>query len=80
MSAWHRLRARIAAWYEGTYVPPPANDVVGSLVIISTGHMARPWLARALDAVGRFWLAHWQWIIGILVVLLGLALNFFRKG
>ncbi len=68
-----KLRERITDWYRGTYVPPPPNDPNSLLVIISSGHYKQPLLAKLLGAIGKFWLAHWQWIIGTCIATIGIV-------
>lgn len=70
---WVKERERIVNWYRGKYVPPPPNDSGSALVFIAPDHYERPALAKILQRLGTFWLAHWKWIIGI-VVAIGLAL------
>ena len=66
------LVEKIRTWYHGKYVPPRPNDPDSSLVIISPGHYEQPAFAKFLRTVGRFWLAHWQWIIGTAIAVTGL--------
>jgi hypothetical protein len=68
-----RARERIAVWYQGVYVPPPANDPNSSLMFISPGYYEQPAMAKLLRRAGAFWLDHWKWLIGIAVAI-GLAL------
>lgn len=67
------LIATLREWYRGKYVPPPPNDPDSPVVFVSAGHYEQPLGARALGLLGRFWLAHWKWIITTaLAVLIGL--------
>ena len=66
------LAERIRDWYRGTYVPPPPNDPDSPIVIISIGHYEQPLLAKLLGISGRFWLDHWQWIIGTALAVLAI--------
>lgn len=61
---WPELRERIAKWYQGTYVPPPPNDLNSSLVLISAGHYEQPALAKVLHRLAIFWDDHWKWVSG----------------
>jgi hypothetical protein len=63
---------KIKAWYRGRYVPPPRNDLRSELQFCSVGHYEQPALAKLLKAVGLFWLAHWQWIIGTAIAVIGI--------
>ena len=38
-----------------------------------TGYYEQPALAKVLGVLGRFWLAHWQWIIGTVLAIIGLV-------
>lgn len=60
---------KIKSWYRGTYIPPPENDPHSSVVLLSLGRYEQPLLAKILGALGRFWLAHWQWIIGTTIAI-----------
>lgn len=64
-----RIAERIAAWYRGRFIPPPANDPGSGIYFVSPGHYEQPWLARVLAAGGRFYLRHWQflWTMGVAV-------------
>lgn len=66
-------------WYRGKYVPPRPNDPNSSIVMISPGHYEQPVLAKCIGALGRFWLAHWQWIIGTFLAITGLFLTLGQK-
>ena len=52
----------IKKWYRGIYVPWK-NDPESNVIMFG-GDCHRPLLARGLTVIFRFWLAHWQWIIG----------------
>jgi hypothetical protein len=64
------LRERFTEWYRGRWVPPPPP---GRHVVFLMGHYEQPRLARILGVLGRFWLAHWQWIIGTALVIIGIV-------
>jgi hypothetical protein len=38
-------------------------------------HYEPPALAKALGTIGRFWLAHWKWIIGTAIAMVALWLR-----
>jgi hypothetical protein len=61
---------RIKEWYRGRWVPPPPP---GRYLVFTMGHYEQPALARILGVLGRFWLAHWQWIIGTALVIVGIV-------
>jgi len=60
---------RTKDWYRGPYVPPPPP---GRHIVFLTGHHEQPRLAQVLGTLGRFWLSHWQWIIGTGIAIGGL--------
>lgn len=66
-------------WYRGRYVPPRLNDPNSSIVVLSPGRYEQPVLAKCLGALARFWLAHWQWIIGTFLAIIGLFLTLGQK-
>jgi hypothetical protein len=66
-------------WYRGPYVPPPNTHPDSGLVFI-TGSYNPHWTAKAAQAAVAFWLAHWQWVVGTTIALIGLALAFKRLG
>lgn len=71
---------KIKEWYRGRYVPPPPNDPRSSLVFVSPGHHEQPILARVLGTIGRFWLAHWKWIVPTIIFpLVGLMYHHFSR-
>lgn len=73
------LAERLREWYRGRYVPPRPNDPNSPIIVISLGHYEQPVLAKCLGALGRFWLAHWQWIIGTSLAIIGLFLTLGQK-
>jgi len=64
---------RLKSWYRGAYVPPPENDPNSRVIFISPGHHQQPALAKFIGIVGRFYLAHWQWIIATTLAVLALV-------
>lgn len=71
------LGEQIREWYRGKYIPPRPNDPNSPIVVISPGHYEQSLLAKC--ALGRFWLAHWQWIIGTSLAIIGLTLTIGQK-
>jgi hypothetical protein len=63
---------KLKNWYRGRYVPPPPFDS-DSIVIFGLGHYEQPPLAKLLGVLGRFYLAHWQWIIGTALAIIGIV-------
>lgn len=67
------LIERIKEWYRGPYVPPAPNDPNSPMVFLSLGHHEQPPLAKLLGVICRFYLAHWQWIIGTLIAVFAIV-------
>jgi hypothetical protein len=67
-----KLIDKIKDWYRGEYVPPPEDDPDSSIVIVSLGYYEQPPLAKFLAMIGRFWLSHWQWIIGTVLAVVAI--------
>lgn len=59
------LLSKYKKWYLGKYIPPE-NDP-RSLVVRVLGHYKRPFLAKILSGIAKFWLNHWKWILGFLL-------------
>ena len=58
---------KIKEWYHGEYISPPDNAPDSPFVRISPGYYKKPFLAKAFQRIGKFWLNHWQWILGFLI-------------
>ncbi|WP_057162668.1 hypothetical protein [Lysobacter sp. Root916] len=54
---------KLKEWRRGRYIPPPPSDPSNQIFFLSLGRYEQPVLAKLLGALGRFYLAHWQWII-----------------
>ena len=63
---------RLRIWYRGRYVPPPPIDHE-SIVIFGNGHYEQPPLAKMLGVLGRFYIAHWQWVIGTVLAVIAIV-------
>lgn len=74
-----RLIEKIKNWYQGKYVPPPPNDPNSLIVRFSAGHYEQPVIAKILKMIGQFWIAHWKWIIGIVIAIAGIVVSFNKK-
>jgi|TARA_R110001592_G_scaffold119690_1_gene323029 hypothetical protein len=72
------LRNKIKEWYRGEYIPPPENDPNSGLVFISPGHYRKPPLAKVIEVSSKFFMAHWQWVIGTTIALVALYLQFIQ--
>jgi hypothetical protein len=64
---------KLAEWHRGEYVPLDREDDE-RFPVLSGGYYIQPPLARAIDALIRFYLIHWQWIWTTLIALVGLYL------
>ena len=64
---------KIKEWYRGRYIPPPSNDPNSELFFLSLGHYEQPALAKLLGTLGRFYLAHWQWVIGTVLAFVAIV-------
>jgi len=68
MSADDRSLFRwIERWYDGRFVPH--DNPPGSAVVFLGGTYERHWTARVARVLIEFYLQHWQWIIGIAVLI-----------
>lgn len=78
---------KIKLWWRGQHIPlslqemierthlrfgedPPREDL--------SEMFHRPLIARICNRIGRFWLRHWQWIIGTVIALIGLYLLYLQ--
>ncbi len=66
---------RIRLWYRGKYIPPRKTVPWEPFVFVGPGHYEQPLFARILGAIGRFLVARWQSLIGILIALLSILVN-----
>ena len=58
-----KIVERIRHWHRGTLLPPRYNGPNSAVVFFQLDRYQQPALARVLDVIGRFWLAHWKWIV-----------------
>ncbi len=70
------LREKIRKWYEGQFIPHD-NDPYTSVVLIG-GTYQHHWTASVVRTLLKFWLDHWQWIIGTTLAVCGLIIAVFR--
>ncbi len=69
----------IKTWYRGKYIPPPQNDIDGSVTIISPGYYEKPVFARFLCVVGLFLSNHWKWLVSSALVLVSIIVTLLKK-
>jgi hypothetical protein len=57
---------------------PPTTAELFDKPIPGEGHFEAPFFARIINGIKKFWLAHWQWIIGtfVAIVIGGLTVCF----
>lgn len=65
-------------WYRGPYIEPQNNPRSGLVFLM--GHHRPHWTAKAAQAVAAFWFAHWQWVIGTSIAVVGLAVALKKLG
>jgi hypothetical protein len=70
MSKLKSIESRIHNWWLGKWVGLSDKDG-----IFISGHLERPWLAKAFDYIRR----EYKWLIGVLLVLLGLYIAYIRQ-
>lgn len=66
------LIEKLKNWYRGRYIPPAPDDPNSQVFFLDLGHYERPALAKLLSAIGRFYLAHWQWVIGTVLAIVAI--------
>ena len=37
-----------------------------------------PFVAKALNSIGRFWLRNWKWLLGFMATLIGLFIGYLK--
>ena len=73
-----RLKKMVVDWYHGPWVGHE-NDPRSDLIFMTGGHKPH-WTARIAQCVVGFWVSHWQWTIGTVIALVGLAFAYKRLG
>ena len=71
---------KIKEWYRGKYVPPPENDPDSLVVVISPGYYKQPLVVKSIRQIGKFWLNHWQWILGFIIAVAALIVAIIKLG
>jgi hypothetical protein len=70
------FKKKFSDWYRGKYIPPPKNKPNSLIVRISPGHYEKPLLANLLGILFKFLIDHWEWIIGTMIAVIALILQF----
>ncbi len=66
-----KIWGKIKEWYKGKYIPPKLTQY-SSITVLDTGGYKRPFIAKYLIVLKKFWIRHWQWIIGTILAVLAL--------
>ena len=70
MTKFKDIKSRLHDWYLGKLV---GSSNENGLFI--SGHMERPWLAKAVNFVRR----EYKWVIGVIIALLGLYVAYTHR-
>jgi hypothetical protein len=70
------LQGKITKWYEGEFIPHK-NDPYDSVFVFG-GTYKRHWTANVAQMAVKFWINHWQWTIGTVLAVCGLAIGLTR--
>ena len=54
---------KIKKWWEGEYIPPPPEDYIGNMPIVSAGYNKKPFLKH----LWLFWKKEWKILLPIIV-------------
>jgi hypothetical protein len=73
-NGWKNVRDTISAWYEGEHVPWK-NEPHSNLVFVNSGDLRRHWTASVAHVLSKFWIKHWQWIVGVVIAIAALIIN-----
>lgn len=63
-------------WHRGKYDPLPEDDQNSGVVFISPGYYGQPLLAKVTGGLDRFYIKHWQWLIGAALAIIGMVVAF----
>ncbi|TAJ98219.1 hypothetical protein EPO44_11980 [bacterium] len=72
-----RLAQKLKGWWRGEYIKPSLAEIFGEEE--SKERFRPPYFVRSLYAMARFWLAHWQWIIGTALAIIAIIVAFWRR-
>lgn len=72
-----RLAQRLKHWWRGEYIKPSLGEIFGEEE--PKEPFRRPYFVRCLYTMGRFWLAHWQWIIGTALAIIAIIVALWRR-
>ena len=63
---------KVKKWYQGEWIE---ND---HPVLLTPMFRKRTLLAKTFNALGKFWLKHWKWLITTLVAVVGLIITLIK--
>jgi len=72
-----KLAQRLKQWWRGEYIKPSLGETFGEEK--PKERFRRLYVVRCLYVMGSFWLAHWQWIIGTALAIIGISVAFWRR-
>lgn len=74
-----KIIQKIKNWYRGSYIQPTLEEIFDRYGTTPLeNHFKPPLLAKILNAMGHFWLKHWQWIIATIIALIGIYLLYLQ--
>lgn len=65
-----KLTERLKDWWRGEYIKSSLGEIFGEEE--AKERFRRPHFVRFLHAIARFWVAHWQWIIGTVLAIIAI--------
>jgi hypothetical protein len=73
-----KFKKAVAEWYQGK--SHAHHNDPNSQVVIFGWWYERHWTSRTAHVLAEFWLAHWQWVIGTSIAVVGLAVALKKLG
>lgn len=68
------MREKIKEWYNGKWVPAE-NNPASRVKFCNIGQKEVHWTAKVIRTLVTFYLAHWKWLWGFAVSLVGVYLT-----
>lgn len=59
----------IVKWWKGIEHPPHTAKINARLVIVDGQRAYRHWTSNSAHAIVKFYIRHWQWLIGSLLAI-----------
>jgi len=67
-------------WCKGEYVPPPPGNLIGPLVICSSGYYKSPLIVVFFNLLWNFWKKEWKILLPIIIAsIVALFIHFDSK-